>query len=111
MSLPSSAERSGHGGERRRVALLGSTGSIGRQTIDVLEAHADAFDVVALAAGADGAGLAAQAARFRPAAIHLRDERALAALELPSGVARVSGVDALEALATRDDVDLVVVAT
>ena len=72
MSSPSSADRSRHGGGRRRVALLGSTGSIGRQTIDVLEAHADAFDVVALAAATDAARLAAQAARLRPAAIHLR---------------------------------------
>ena len=34
---------------RVRVALLGSTGSIGRQAVDVLERHADRFDVVALA--------------------------------------------------------------
>ncbi|MBI3747676.1 MAG: 1-deoxy-D-xylulose-5-phosphate reductoisomerase [Chloroflexi bacterium] len=111
MSSPSSAERGGHDGERRRVALLGSTGSIGRQTIEVLEAQADAFEVVALAAGSDVAGLARQAARLRPAAVSLADERALAALDLPDATDRVGGADALEALATRDDVDLVVVAT
>src|SRR6478609_9333023 len=112
MSSPSFAEltRGGESGPRR-VALLGSTGSIGRQTIDVLEAHPDAFRVTALATGSNGALLAEQAARLRPAAIALADEAASAALDLPGGTDRVGGTDALEALATRDDVDLVIVAT
>jgi len=93
------------------VALLGSTGSIGRQTVDVLAAHADAFDVVALAAGSDGRRLAEQAGRLRPAAVALADEHALSSLDLPGDVERVGGSGALEALATRDDVDLVVVGT
>jgi len=111
MSSPSSADRGGGDGVRRRVALLGSTGSIGRQAVDVLAAHADAFDVVALAAGSAGAQLAEQAARLRPAAVALADERALAGLDLPAGVERVGGSGSLEVLATRDDVDLVVVGT
>jgi 1-deoxy-D-xylulose-5-phosphate reductoisomerase len=111
MSSPSSADRGGGDGARRRVALLGSTGSIGRQTVDVLAAHADAFEVVALAAGSDGARLEEQAARLRPAVVALADERSLAALDLPPGVERVGGRGALEALVTRDDVDLVVVGT
>ena len=94
-----------------RVALLGSTGSIGRQALDVLAANPDSFRVVALAAGSNTALLADQAASFRPAAVALGDEAALAALELPAGTARVRGVDALETLATREDVDLVIVAT
>src|SRR5512141_2189322 len=111
MSSPSSADSSGEGHGRRRVALLGSTGSIGRQTVDVLERHADAFEVVALAAGSDGATLTEQVARLRPAAVALADEPALAGLDLPAGTERVGGTDALERLATRDDVDLVVVGT
>jgi 1-deoxy-D-xylulose-5-phosphate reductoisomerase len=112
MSSPSFAEvrRGGESGPRR-VALLGSTGSIGRQTIDVLEAHPDAFRVTALATGSNGTLLAEQAARLRPAAVALADEAASAALDLPGGTDRVGGTDALEALATRDDVDLVIVAT
>ena len=55
--------------------------------------------------------LAEQAARLRPAAVALADESALAGLDLPSGTERVGGSDALVALATRDDVDLVVVGT
>ncbi|MFD1721662.1 1-deoxy-D-xylulose-5-phosphate reductoisomerase [Amnibacterium endophyticum] len=52
------------GQARRRVLLLGSTGSIGTQTLDVIAANEDRFEVVGLAAGRDAAGLAAQAERF-----------------------------------------------
>jgi len=48
----------------RRVILLGSTGSIGTQALDVIRANRDRFRVVGLAAGTDRAGLAAQAAEF-----------------------------------------------
>lgn len=100
-------------GERatRRVALLGSTGSIGRQTVDVLAAHPDAFSVVALAAGSDAAGLSEQARRLRPRVVALADDSTRASLDLPSGTKVVGGADALERLATREDVDLVIVAT
>ena len=104
MSSPSSADR-------RRVALLGSTGSIGRQAVDVLTAHPDAFPVVALAAGSNGPLLAEQAAHLRPTVVALADEMTITALELPGGTERDAGPDALVRLATRDDVDLVVVAT
>src|SRR3954451_3601573 len=112
MSSPSFADAS-RGGESGplRVALLGSTGSIGRQTVDVLEAHPDAFRLTALATGSNGALLGEQAARFRPMAAALGNDGALGALDLPEGTERISGSDALEALATRDDVDLVIVAT
>jgi 1-deoxy-D-xylulose-5-phosphate reductoisomerase len=94
-----------------RVALLGSTGSIGRQAVDVLATNPDAFRVVALAAGSNVALLNEQAALLRPAAVALGDAAGLPALELPVGTELVGGVDSLEELATRDDVDLVVVGT
>ena len=87
MSSPSSPERRG-------VALLGSTGSIGRQVVDVLDAHPDAFRVVALATGSNRATLDEQVARLRPA-VSVVDGSAAALVEL----------------ATRDDVDLVVIGT
>jgi 1-deoxy-D-xylulose-5-phosphate reductoisomerase len=96
-------------GSPLRVALLGSTGSIGRQAVDVLETHPDRFAVVALATGSNGRELAAQAARLRPRAVAIADDDA--ALDLPAGIDRIRGADALVALATRDDVDLVVVGT
>ncbi len=97
--------------ERTRVALLGSTGSIGRQALDVLAGLPDDFDVVALAAGGDARTLSEQASRVRPAAVSLSADGAAARLDLPAGTAVERGPDALERLATRDDVDLVVVAT
>ena len=111
MSSPSFAERGATGESRRRVVLLGSTGSIGRQAIDVLESHTDAFEVVALATGSNVGMLAEQVARLRPKAVALGDGAALLGMDLPPGTDRVGGPDALEALVSRDDVDLVVVGT
>ena len=77
----------------------------------MLTAHPEVFRVVALAAGANGPLLAEQTARLRPAVVALAEEMTITALELPAGTARESGPDALVGLATREDVDLVVVAT
>jgi 1-deoxy-D-xylulose-5-phosphate reductoisomerase len=78
----------------RRLAILGSTGSIGRQVVDVVLAQPEAFRVVAIATGSDRETLDSQATRLRPDV----------AIVGPSD-------DALVELATRDDVDLVVVGT
>lgn len=101
-----------------RVALLGSAGSIGRQAVDVLSRHTDEFRVVALATGSQTAVLEEQARLLRPAAVSLAGVfggsaggQAAGGLDLPSGTEFVGGADALENLATRPDVDLVVVAT
>jgi len=91
------------------VALLGSTGSIGRQAVDVLAAHPGRFAVRALAAGRNTAELERQARRLRPAAVAAADPAA--ALDLPAGTERLGGDDALERMAVRDDVGIVLVAT
>jgi len=103
-----SSPRSTEGAGPRGVAVLGSTGSIGRQALDVLGLHPDAFRIVALAAGTNDQLLAEQVARWRPAAVALgTDSR----IDLPPGTSRITGDDALTALAARDDVDIVIVAT
>ena len=51
---------------RRRVAILGSTGSIGRQALDVIRTHPDLFEVVALAASSNAELLRSQAEEFKP---------------------------------------------
>jgi 1-deoxy-D-xylulose-5-phosphate reductoisomerase len=95
MSSPRSADPApGPGERRRRVAVLGSTGSIGTQTLDVLAAHSDAFEVVALAAGANAELLETQARRHGVAVTALG-----------------AGGEELAAIAAADSVDLVVVAT
>lgn len=81
--------------DRVGVAVLGSTGSIGRQALDVLAAHADQFEVVALAAGRDGAAFGEQVARYKPAHTALAKD----------------GPDALAEMAAIPEVDLVLVGT
>ena len=98
-------------GERVRVALLGSGGSIGRQAVDVLMRHPTAFRVVALATGSQAQILEDQARQLRPDVVSLADARAAARLELPAGTEFIGGTDALQAIATRPDVDMVIVAT
>jgi 1-deoxy-D-xylulose-5-phosphate reductoisomerase len=107
MSSPPSTET----GRPLGVAVLGSTGSIGRQAVDVLEGLPQRFRVVALAAGSNIDELAAQAARLRPSVVALGERADGAKLHVPFGTGRIAGSDALTELATRADVDLVVVAT
>jgi 1-deoxy-D-xylulose-5-phosphate reductoisomerase len=90
------------------VALLGSGGSIGTQAVDVLAGLAPDWRVVALATGSQAALLEEQARLLHPAAVAVGGD---APLDLPAGCRQVRGPDALERLATRDDVDLVVVGT
>ena len=100
------------GGRAPGVALLGSGGSVGRQAIEVLAALGDAVRVVCLATGSQARVLEAQARRLRPALVALPGDPAAArSLDLPAGVRVAMGPEALVALATHPDVDLVVVAT
>ena len=57
----------------KRVSILGSTGSVGEQTLAVIEAFPDRFQVVALAAGRRVEKLAEQVERFRPSLVSLAD--------------------------------------
>jgi 1-deoxy-D-xylulose-5-phosphate reductoisomerase len=51
---------------RRRLTILGSTGSIGRQALDVVRQYPDRFEIVGLSAGGDAEALAQQATEFHP---------------------------------------------
>ena len=86
------------------VALLGSTGSIGAQTLDVVRALPDRFRVIALAAGYNTARLAAQIAEFRPALVSA--EGPLAA-DLLGAAGRSTPAE----MAVHPDVDVLVVGT
>jgi 1-deoxy-D-xylulose-5-phosphate reductoisomerase len=76
----------------RGVAILGSTGSVGRSALDVLRRQRDHFRVVALTAGRNRDELAAQAAEWDPAFV---------------GLANRGGAGVLVEAATRPDVDIV----
>jgi 1-deoxy-D-xylulose-5-phosphate reductoisomerase len=88
----------------KRVAILGSTGSIGRQGLDVIARHPERFEVVGLAAGRNLELLAEQVARFRPAVVaDARDgARGLYAVACESGadivLAATDGAVAFEAV-------------
>jgi 1-deoxy-D-xylulose-5-phosphate reductoisomerase len=86
-----------------RLAILGSTGSIGRQALDVVRAHPDRFRVVALAAGSDAKMLAAQAAEFDV------EMAGLASGDLDGDSARkiFTGPDAAEEVAAAAEADVV----
>ncbi|HST36687.1 MAG TPA: 1-deoxy-D-xylulose-5-phosphate reductoisomerase [Allosphingosinicella sp.] len=86
----------------RKVTILGATGSVGRSTLDLIERHRDAFEVVALTAHKDVKGLAALARTFRPEQAVIGDESLLASLSealAGTGVEALAGEDAVEAAA------------
>jgi 1-deoxy-D-xylulose-5-phosphate reductoisomerase len=61
---------------RRRLTILGSTGSIGKQALDVVRRYPDRFEIVGLSAGSDARALAVQAAEFGPEYLALESNRA-----------------------------------
>jgi 1-deoxy-D-xylulose-5-phosphate reductoisomerase len=86
----------------RRIALLGSTGSIGTQTLDVCRKHPDRFRVIALVAGRNAEALAAQVDEFRPAVA------VLAEAAPPAGSSFATGSDAVVEAAAHPEADVVV---
>ena len=81
----------------RSLAVMGSTGSIGTQTLDIVRAAPDRFRVVALGAATSIEQLAAQAEEFRPDVVAIADASQAAALKerLPAGVELLAGPEAL----------------
>src|SRR5260370_9885793 len=65
----------------KRIAILGSTGSIGRSTLSVVESYPDRFRVSTLAAGNNAELAFEQAVRWRPRVVSLADEAAAHALQ------------------------------
>jgi 1-deoxy-D-xylulose-5-phosphate reductoisomerase len=61
---------------RRRLTILGSTGSIGRQALDVVRRYPESFEIVGLSAGNDSRALALQAAEFGPEYLALESSEA-----------------------------------
>src|SRR5713226_10243500 len=97
----------------RSVTILGSTGSIGTQALDVVRRHPERFRIVGLsAAGANQDLLAGQIREFLPPVVAIADESAAAdlAAKLGSirGVELIVGGDAAERIATESDADVVV---
>jgi 1-deoxy-D-xylulose-5-phosphate reductoisomerase len=96
----------------RRLAILGSTGSIGVQALDVVARFPDRFEIVALAAGRNVERLAEQVRRFRPRLVAAADSAAASKLRLlvPSGTEVLEGDDGVVVAAVHPDVDFVLAA-
>ena len=77
---------------RKKIALIGSTGSIGRQVINVALRYPERFEIVAIAANTDDIAFSRQISAVRPAFACMRDENAAKRVEAP-GNARKRGRD------------------
>jgi 1-deoxy-D-xylulose-5-phosphate reductoisomerase len=95
----------------KRIAILGSTGSIGRSSLQVIEEYPDLFQVVALAAGRNIDLLAEQILRFRPKIVAVFDQRLakdlLSNLKAETRVEVLVGPEGYGKVASYDDADLV----
>ena len=97
----------------KKIAILGSTGSIGTQTLDVIRAHSDELEVVALAAGSNKERLKEQIREFHPELVSLSDEKKAQELKeelAGEAVEVVCGMDGLIEVAGIDSADVVVTA-
>ncbi|ARU62491.1 1-deoxy-D-xylulose-5-phosphate reductoisomerase [Tumebacillus avium] len=96
----------------RTIALLGSTGSIGTMTLDVVQSHPEEFRVATLAAGRNIDLLLLQIEQFRPEIVSVADEAGRDAVRARFGsqVEVLTGLEGLIACATHPDVDVVVTA-
>lgn len=94
-------------GVRKKLAVLGSTGSIGRSVLSVVEANPSDFEIVSLSACTSIDLLASQVAQFGAARAAVGEKAAGSASDVPAGEVGV-GEEALVALAADPDVDLVV---
>jgi 1-deoxy-D-xylulose-5-phosphate reductoisomerase len=95
----------------KRLAILGSTGSIGINTLDIVRRFPERFEVISLSAGLNVALLKEQVLRFQPRMVSVLNQELGEALRkgLPGiGVEIVSGVEGLIRVATHPEVDQVV---
>ena len=99
--------------ERKRIAILGSTGSIGTQALDVIDHHKERFEVEVLTAQNNADLLIQQALKFKPNTVVISNEalydQVHAALD-PSDIKVFAGAQALDAVVEMDSVDLVLTA-
>ena len=98
---------------KKKIAVLGSTGSIGTQTLDVISRHPDLFEAHTLTAGRNAELLIKQARAFKPDTVVIADETQYnfvqeALSDLPIKV--YAGADAISQVVTSGDIDVVLTA-
>ena len=98
----------------KRISILGSTGSIGKQTLDVVWQHKDKFEVVAISANSSVDLLLEQIKEFKPKYVAVYDE--LSAIKLKSmipsdiNIEVLSGMEGLKAISSLDEIDVLLTA-
>ncbi len=99
----------------KRIAILGSTGSIGQSALAVIDAHADRLQVAGLAAGGNAERLAEQIERYRPRVVALASGEAVDRLRrigsFPAVTVAEAGPEGLLTVASQPDVDIVLCAS
>ena len=100
--------------KKKQIAILGSTGSIGTQALEVIEEHSDLYEVYCLTANNKVKLLAEQAHKFKPAAIVIANEERYDELkglmsDLPD-VKVYAGKEALDEIVEADPIDMVLTA-
>lgn len=99
---------------KKQLCILGSTGSIGTQALDIVAAHADRYEVYALTANTNVELLSKQARRFRPAAVVIADEQCYEALKASLAdspdIKVYAGSKALDDIVQAEPIDMVLTA-
>ncbi|MDD7250809.1 MAG: 1-deoxy-D-xylulose-5-phosphate reductoisomerase [Prevotellaceae bacterium] len=96
---------------KKKIAILGSTGSIGTQTLDVIAEHSDLYEARVLTAGSNASKLIAQARQFAPDAVVIANEAKYAEVRdalADTDVKVYAGAKALREVVTMPSVDVVV---
>jgi len=98
---------------KKHVAILGSTGSIGTQALEVIESHSDEFEVEVLTANKNAELLFAQALKFKPNAVVINDQAGYASLKdrlFDHGIKTYCGSEAIADVVTMGEIDIVLTA-
>ncbi len=93
-----------------KIAILGSTGSIGTSTLEVIEKYPEKYQVVGLAAGNNAELLQEQVEKFKPEAVSLSNSSGADLLNVSSGTEILSGIEGACRIAAMSEADVVVVA-
>ena len=99
--------------EKKHIGILGSTGSIGVQALEVIEEHSDRFEVAVLTANNNADLLISQSAKFKPNAVVITNEdlydKVFGELD-PLGIKVYTGEKALASIVQMDEIDIVLTA-
>lgn len=98
---------------KKRIAILGSTGSIGTQTLEVIEEHSDKFEVEVLTANSNADLLIQQAIKFKPNAVVIVDEKQYKKVSealWQHDIKTYTGIEALAQVVEMETIDIVLTA-